>query len=162
MAVLRYTDEEFTAIMDKYGDTVLRICYVRLRNIQDAEDTFQDVFVSLYKAINKPDESYLKPWLIKTACNKCTSFLRSKKPVSDLSGNEAILPYDYDNTVEKAILSLEKNQRTAIYLFYYENFSAKEIASVLKITEGNVRVILHRARQQLKEILKEDYFEQSF
>lgn len=156
---MRYTDEEFTAIMNKYGDTVLRICYVRLRNLHDAEDAFQDVFVSLYKTLNKPDKSYLKPWLIKTACNKCTSFLRSKKPVSDLSGNEAVLPSSYDNTVEKAILSLEKNQRTAIYLFYYENLSAKEIASLLKITEGNVRVILHRARQQLKEILKEDYFE---
>ena len=159
MAVLRYTDEEFTAIMNEYGDTVLRICYVRLKNLHDAQDTFQDVFISLYKAINKPDESYLKPWLIKTACNKCTSFLRSKKPILDLSGNEAVLSPQYDNTVEKAILSLEKNQRTAIYLYYYESLSAKEIGKILNITEGNVRVILHRARQQLKEILKEDYLE---
>ena len=156
---MRYTDEEFTAIMDKFGDTVLRICYVRLRNLHDAEDAFQDVFVSLYKAVKKPDDSYIKPWLIKTACNRCTSFLRSKKPVQEIFDNETSVFEEYDNTVEQAILSLEKNQRTAIYLFYYENLSAEEIGKILKTSEGNVRVILHRARQQLKEILKEDYFE---
>ncbi len=156
---MRYTDKDFTAIMDKYGDMVLRICYVRLRNLFDAEDAFQDVFISLYKAVNTPQESYLKPWLIKTACNKCTSFLRSKKTTAELNDNISLSFSAYDNTVEKAILSLKKNERTAIYLFYYENLSAKEIAQTLNLTEGNVRVILHRAKKQLKEILKEDYFE---
>lgn len=156
---MRYTDEDFTAIMDKYGDMVLRICYVRLRNLFDAEDAFQDVFISLYKAVKKPQENYLKPWLIKTACNKCTSFLRSKKTTIELDDNASIAFPQYDNTIEKAILSLKKNERTTIYLFYYENLSAKEIAQTLNLTEGNVRVILHRARQELKEILKEDYFE---
>ncbi len=156
---MKYTDESFNAIMEKYGDMVLRICYVRLNNLHDAEDAFQEVFISLYKTLNKPDESYLKPWLIKTACNKCTSFLRSKKTVAQLNDNLSLSDLSYDNTVEKAILSLEKTQRTAIYLFYYENLSAKEIGEILKLKEGNVRVILHRARQELKEILKEDYFE---
>lgn len=156
---MRYSDDEFSAIMDKFGDMVLRICYVRLNNLHDAEDAFQDVFVSLYKALKKPEDSYLKPWLIKTACNRCASFLRSKKPVQELSGNEIQAFEEFDNTVEQAILSLEKNQRTAVYLFYYENLSARQIADVLKTTEGNVRVMLHRARLSLKEILKEDYFE---
>lgn len=156
---MKYTDEAFTAIMDKYGDMVLRICYVRLRNLFDAEDAFQEVFISLYKTSNKPDESYLKAWLIKTACNKCTSFLRSKKADAPLPDNASLSFTPYDNTVEQAILSLEKNQRTAIYLYYYESLSAKEIAEILKLNEGNIRVILHRARQELKELLKEDYFE---
>ena len=156
---MRYTDEEFTDIMNRFGDTVLRVCYVRLNSLFDAQDAFQDVFISLYRSKNKPAEEYIKPWLIKSACNRCASILRSRKHTVELTGNEQSIFHNYDDTVEKAILSLEKNQRTAIYLFYFENMSASEIAEVLNTTEGNVRVILHRARTSLKEILKEDYFE---
>ena len=154
-----YTDEEFTDIMNRFGDTVLRVCYVRLRSLADAQDAFQDVFISLYRSAKRPAEEYLKPWLIKAACNRCASMLRSRKRTVELSGNEQSISHNYDDTVEKALLSLEKNQRTAIYLFYYENMSASEIAKVLNTTEGNVRVILHRGRTSLKDILKEDYFE---
>ena len=156
---MRYTDEEFTDIMDRFGDTVLRICYVRLRNLHDAQDAFQDVFINLYRAQKKPEENYLKPWLIRTACNRCVSILRSKKQTSELKDNVAVFQPSFDNTVENAILSLEKNQRTAIYLFYYENMSAREIGKILGTSENNVRVILHRARAILKEVLKEDHFE---
>ncbi len=156
---MRYTDEEFTDIMDRFGDTVLRICYVRLRNLHDAQDAFQDVFINLYRAQKKPEENYLKPWLIRTACNRCASILRSKKQTSELKDNVAVFQPSFDNTVESAILSLEKNQRTAIYLFYYENMSAREIGKILGTSENNVRVILHRARAVLKEVLKEDHFE---
>lgn len=156
---MRYTDEEFTDIMDRFGDTVLRICYVRLRNLHDAQDAFQDVFINLYRAQKKPEENYLKPWLIRTACNRCASILRSKKQTSELKDDVAVFQPSFDNTVENAILSLEKNQRTAIYLFYYENMSAREIGKILGTSENNVRVILHRARAVLKEVLKEDHFE---
>ncbi len=156
---MRYTDEEFTAIMDRFGDTVLRICYVRLRNLHDAQDAFQDVFINLYRAQKQPEENYLKPWLIRTACNRCASVLRSKKQTFELKEDVAVFQPSFDNTVENAILSLEKNQRTAIYLFYYENMSAREIGKILGTSENNVRVILHRARAVLKEVLKEDHFE---
>ena len=154
-----YSDGEFTSIMDKYGDTVLRICYVRLGNKQDAEDVFQEVFISLYRAKNKPQDDFLKPWLIKTACNKCVSFFRSKKNTVTLEDTAFTTNCEFDNTVETAILSLEKKQRTCIYLFYYERLSTGEISKILKLSEGNVRQLLFRARKKLKEILKEDYFE---
>ncbi len=156
---MRYTDEEFSGIMNEYGDTVLRICFVRLGNLQDAEDAFQEVFVSLYNAVRKPAAEFLKPWLIRTACNKCVSIVRSKKNFIPLSDDSASVTDEFDNTVQNAILSLESNQRTAIYLFYYENLPSREIAKVLNTTDGNVRTLLSRARARLKEILKEDYFE---
>lgn len=156
---MTYSDSEFTAIMDKYGDTVLRICYVRLGNKQDAEDVFQEVFISLYRAKNKPQDEFLKPWLIKTACNKCVSFFRSRKKTVILEDSAVAPDSEFDNTVENAILSLEKKQRTCIYLFYYERLSVNEISEILKFSEANVRQLLFRARKKLKEILKEDYFE---
>lgn len=156
---MKYTDEDFTRIMHEHGDTVLRICYVRLRSLHDAQDAFQDVFVNLYRAKKKPDEAYLKPWLIKAACNRCTSVLRAKRPTVSLSGAEKGPDISFDDTVERAILSLEAKQRTAIYLFYYEKLKTSQIARILNTTDGNVRVILNRARGQLRDILKEDYFE---
>ena len=156
---LRYSDEEFTRIMNVHGDAVLRLCYVRLADRSAAEDVFQEVFISLYRAVKKPDEEYLLPWLIRVACNKCTSYLRSRKNYAELSGNEAAGDTTFDNTVENAVLSLDEPQRSAIYLFYYQQLTTREIAEHLGLKEGNVRVVLHRGREKLREMLKEDYFE---
>ena len=56
-----YTDEEFKRIMDDWGDMVLRICFVRLRNFADAQDAFQEVFLKLYRAKKTPEPGLLKP-----------------------------------------------------------------------------------------------------
>jgi RNA polymerase sigma-70 factor (ECF subfamily) len=59
-----------------------------------------------------------------------------------------------DSTVYDAVLKLPTKYRTAIHLFYYEDYSIKEIAHVLHASETAVKTWLHRARQQLKESLK--------
>ena len=133
-----YTDEEFKRIMDDWGDMVLRICFVRLRNFADAQDAFQEVFLKLYRAKKTPEPEFLKPWLIKTACKTC------------------------DRTVLSAVLSLSQTDRTLVYLFYYENLKTAEIARITGIKDATVRTRLRRARLTLKEILQEDLYEESF
>ncbi len=154
-----YTDEEFTRIMNEYGDTVLRICYVRLRSLHDAQDAFQDVFLQLYRAKNKPQEKSLKPWLIKTACNRCISIIRRDRHTEQLSGNEPASISAHDPAVRDALMKLNRQQRTAIYMFYYENMSTAEIAECMDIGESNVRVTLHRGREKLKTLLEEENYE---
>lgn len=157
-----YTDEEFTRIMKEFGDMVLRICFVRLRNFADAQDAFQEVFLKLYRAKTKPEPSFLKPWLIKTACNTCISQLRSRKIFVPLSED---IPADeefYDRTVLSAVLSLSKTDRLLVYLFYYENLKTAEISAATGIKDATVRTRLRRARLALKEILQEDFYEESF
>lgn len=156
---MSYSEEAFTRIMDLYGDTVLRICFVRLRSYADAQDAFQDVFLSLYRAKKPPEEAYLKPWLIRTACNRCVSLLRAKKPVMPLPEEIGATVTERNTAVTEAILSLPGPQRTAVYLFYYENMKTAEIASCTGQTDANVRVLLHRGREKLREILKEEYHE---
>ncbi len=155
-----YTDEEFARIMNEYGDTVLRICYVRLRSLHDAQDAFQDVFLQLYRTKNKPSDDLLKPWLIRVACNRCVSLIRRSKHTEELSGNEeAPKTSVHDSAVRDALMKLNKAQRTAIYMFYYENMSTAEIAECMDIGESNVRVTLHRGREKLKTLLKEEDYE---
>ena len=63
--------------------------------------------------------------------------------------------------VLEAVMSLAENYRIIVYLYYYEGYKTAEIAKILKKREASVRSALHRAREQLKTILKEDYdFEQ--
>ena len=159
---MTYSDQEFTAIMDAYGDMVLRICFVRLGRMADAQDAFQDVFLLLYTAKNKPRESYLKPWLIRTACNRCTSLLRKRRECAPLSGNELLPEGDVQNgAVREAVLSLPDTVRTAVYLYYFEELSPAQIASILQTSESNVRVRLHRGREALREQLKEEWQNES-
>jgi len=153
-----FTDEEFKATMDKYGDTVLRICYVRLRNLYDAQDAFQDVFISLYNAKNKPEGEHILPWLIKTACNRCVSVIRLRKHSVELTENIAATEDESDKKeqIAKAMLTLNRSQRTVVYLFYFENMKTAEIAESMGISESNVRVLLHRGREKLKAVIKEE------
>ena len=157
-----YTDEEFTYIMNTFGDMVLRICFVRLRNFADAQDVFQEVFLKLYRAKNPPTEDYLKPWLIKTACNQCISHLRGRRIELPLSEDLSAAEEFHDQTVINAVLSLTKTDRTIVYLFYYENLKTSEIARIIGMKDATVRTRLHRARLTLKELLQEDLYEESF
>lgn len=154
---MRYTDDEFKRIMDEYGDTVLRICTVRTGNLFDAQDAFQEVFISLYNAKNKPDTPYIKPWLIRCAINECITLMRKRKttvPVNELSA--VVLPDENDKTVVSAVMSLSENQRIPVYLFYFENMSTREIARATGKSETYVRVLLHRGREKLREILEDE------
>lgn len=157
-----YTDEEFKRIMDDWGDMVLRICFVRLRNFADAQDAFQEVFLKLYRAKKTPEPEFLKPWLIKTACNTCASQLRSRRIFLPLSEDIPAAAAFYDRTVLSAVLSLSQTDRTLVYLFYYENLKTAEIARITGIKDATVRTRLRRARLTLKEILQEDLYEESF
>ena len=157
-----YTDEEFTSIMNDWGDMVLRICFVRLRNFADAQDAFQEVFLKLYREKKPTDPSYLKPWLIRTACNTCVSHLRSRRIFLPLSEDIPAEKAFYDRTVVSAVLSLSQTDRTLVYLFYYEHLKTAEIARITGMKDATVRTRLHRARLTLKEILQEDLYEEPF
>ena len=57
----------------------------------------------------------------------------------------------------EAVLDLPEKYRVVIHLFYYEDYSVKEIAGVLKVGESNVKARLSRGRKMLREALKEEW-----
>jgi RNA polymerase sigma-70 factor (ECF subfamily) len=96
--------------------------------------------------------------LIKILINECTQILRKGKKVTYLSENSDTEIYNdsYENIdLTKAINSLNEELRVTTVLFYFEDMSTKDIAKLLKISDGTVRSRLTRARTKLKEIMGE-------
>ena len=154
-------DEQYLRIFNLYKNDIYRLAYSYTKNTAESDDIVQNVFVKLYKKqkiLNNSDIE-IKKWLIKVTINDCkTLFLSSwRKKIVFLSEKEEnlVTSKDNDNNLLDEINKLSKNERLAIFLYYYENYSCKEIADILKISESGVQSRLMRARNILKETLKE-------
>lgn len=154
MPSLLRADKEIIAIYNRHVDTVYRLCFSFMKNKADAEDMVQETFLRLLSE-NRVFESekHEKAWLIVTASNLCKDSLRKW-----WRRNENIEDYTTvareqnfgDPTILKAILSLPKDYKTAVYMYYYEGYTTVEIAEYLHCPETTVRSRLSRARAQLR------------
>lgn len=139
----------------KYKDDVYRLALSYTRNPAEAEDVCQSVFV---KGMEQPSitPGKEKAWLMQVTANQCRNLLRSGwwKKTQPL---EEALPAETgeDSGVYQAVMALPPKYRVVVYLRYYEEYSTKEMAALLRISESNVTTRLNRARQMLKESLKE-------
>ena len=150
------------AMIEKYSNMVYRMAYSMVKNPQDAEDIHQDVFV---KYIGKrpvfESEDHAKAWFLKVTINMSKNLWKTawkQKVVSlvdyDLEEQEA--PPQKEDALIEVVKRLPQKYRTVIHLFYYEELSVEEIATLLKAKPSTVRTQLTRARSRLKELLKED------
>lgn len=153
------TDEIIEQDLDCYGDMLLRLAYSYMKNMHDAEDILQDVFVQLMKNIDIFESSeHKKSWLITVTRNLCKNKLKSSwfKKRDEL----VEMPY-YDNykndDVIDAVMKLPLKYREVIHLFYYEDYATAQIAEIINKKESTVRSLLHRGRNILKDALKEGY-----
>ena len=155
-------NNDLDALFETYGDMVYRLALVRTRSIADAEDVVQEVFLRCLK--NNPvfqSAEHQKAWLLKVAvnCSKTlmgSAFRRHSVP-EDAMGELVSEDDSPDSTVYDAVLKLPEKYRTAIHLYYYEDYTVKEIASLMRTTESTVKSWLHRARGMLKETLGGEY-----
>jgi RNA polymerase sigma-70 factor (ECF subfamily) len=168
-------NDEITRLMGMYGSDVLRIAYLYLRDLQRAEDAFQEVFVKVYKNYDRfQGRSSEKTWIMKITINLCNDMLRSpwiKKVVPFLRSVPkqqtvddvayTIIATEQQKQLFVAVMGLDAVFKDVIILYYYEQFSTQEVANLLGIAEGTVRSRLHRAREQLKQTIAErrEYFE---
>lgn len=150
--------EDVNRVMDAYADMVRRICFVHLKNRHDTEDVFQNVYMKylLYEGSFASSE-HEKAWFARVTINACTDWLRAlsrKKwvPLEVLSEERAVLD-EPSNEVLEAVLKLPEKYRDVIYLFYYEEYSAVEIAEILGKKENTVYTWLSRAKDILREKL---------
>jgi RNA polymerase sigma-70 factor (ECF subfamily) len=158
MSSVKGTDEYIAETVEKYSDTLLRLCYTYVKNSSDAEDITQDVFLSLLKR-EAPFESaeHEKAWLLRLAINKCKNHLKSgwirhNTPLDDtLSENIPDEHFTGENTVLEAVMALPEKYRTPIHLFYYNELSIKEIAAAIGKKEATVGTLLARGRKLLKD-----------
>lgn len=139
----------------RYRDDVYRLAVSFTRSDQEAEDVCQTVFLKLLeqKTITPGKE---RAWLMQVTANQCRSLLRSGWWKNTAPLDETIpAPDTQDGGIRQAVMGLKPKYRVVVYLHYYEQYTTSEIARMLKITPSAVTTRLARARQQLRQVLKE-------
>lgn len=143
----------------EYGNSLFRLCSVMTGNRDDAEDAVQECFLKyVEKAPDFNDTEHEKAWLIRVASNICKDILRKRKHQSFVSLDEIRnLGVCEDNAqILELLISLEEKYRIVIHLHYVEGYKAREIASMLGISEAAVKKRLQRGREALKEIYEKE------
>jgi len=159
-------EDQITAenAVDRYADMVYRLAISQMKNKADADDLFQEVFVRLVRHIGELQSwEHVKAWLIRVTVNcakkhfdlywnKNVDYIEDEETIR---GEEAYEPPP-EQPVREAVLKLPPKYRLVVHLFYYEEFSVAEIARLTEQKEGTVKSQLHRAREMLKKLLREE------
>lgn len=168
----------FEDLVNKYKQPVINLLYRTVRDLEEAEDLAQNVFVQVYKSAERYRvEAKFTTWLFTIARNLALNELRrrSRHPASSLdaalepgeesagkqfedlrsaSGPDQLLQGELTAKVEEALASLPENQRTAILLFKEKEMSYEEISKILECSLSATKSLIHRGRETLKERLK--------
>ena len=154
--------EDLGSVIDRYSNTLYKICFLILKNEFDTKDVLQETFLAYYtKSPEFESEEHKKAWLIKVSQNKCREFLRFHKkheclPLSEM--DESFVMIDGLHSDERELLSLILNldyKRKSVFILHYiEGYSIEETAQLLKITPAAAKKRLQRAREALKSDYK--------
>lgn len=149
------SEYEIMRAMDTYADMVRRLCMINLKNYADTEDIFQTVFLkyALSETVFESSE-HEKAWFIRVTLNACKDLLKSffrktSVPLDTLLETPAVVDESKKEVLE-AVLSLPEKHRQIVYLYYYEGYSANEIATILRMNVNTVYTHMTRARKKLK------------
>ena len=168
----------FTKLIEKYKQPVMNLAFRTFRDLTEAEDLAQNVFVQAWKSAPRyePTAKFFT-WLFTIARNLCLNEIRRRtrhpaesldqtrdgsndQPLYQIEDQRVVLAADEllrDELVEKvdtALTSLPENQRTALLLCREEELSYEEIAAVLGCSLSATKSLIHRARETLKLKLK--------
>lgn len=158
------SEYEVNRAIDKYSDTVKRICVVYLKSHSDTEDIFQTVFMKYLLSSNEfESDEHEKAWFIRVTINSCKDLLKSflKKntvPLEIIAEQSVEMPSENSHVLE-AVLSLPKKYKEVVYLYYYEEYTAVEISKILNKNVNTIYTLLSRAKALLKDKLGGEEYE---
>lgn len=155
--IVRLNDPE--AAVRKYGDSLLSVCSVMLRNRENAKDAVQECFLKyIEKAPVFESESHEKAWLIRVAVNECRDMLRYEKRHSLFSlediGDEQMT--EDDAQILGLLMKLDEKYRLVLHLHYVEEYKIEETAKTLGITVSAAKKRLQRGRDALRELYEKE------
>lgn len=151
------SDEYIEQTVKNYSPSMLKAAYTLLKSTSDAEDAVQDAFVAfITKAPDFKNEEHKKAWLLRVTINISKNMLKAgwrnkfyvSEEISVSDKTDDVLPY---------VLDLDEKYRIVVHLYYYEGYSLKEIANILKLPLATVGTRLSRGRKILEVELKEDF-----
>ncbi|TPG36276.1 RNA polymerase sigma factor [Flavobacterium pectinovorum] len=161
---MKEKEQEFLNRIEKHKGILYKVSKMYMDNHDDQQDLFQEIICQLWKSYDSfRNESQFSTWMYRVAVNTAIVFLRKEKRKVDKYeiASENIKEDEGDSHIKesqidhfyKAVQKLEKIDK-AIIFYQLEGFSHKEIGDNLGISEGNARVKLNRAKEKLKEIIK--------
>ncbi len=151
------SDEYIEETIKKYSSSMLRTAFSLLKSTADAEDAVQEAFIKLItKAPEFENDEHQKAWLLRVTVNISKNMLKAARR-KNLPLTEEIPYSEKSDDVLPYVLSLDEKYRAVIHLYYYENYSIKEIAEILSLPSATVGTRLSRARKMLEKSLKEDF-----
>lgn len=182
-ALLRQVDQgnevAFTKLMQRHQDRVYRLALRLLRQPQEAEDAAQEVFLKAYQNAGRfTPTSTVAAWLNRITANHCLNLLRSRKARKEVAWEDLDSPsgqsVEFADTageasnplklvtgkecaahIQQALAGLPENQRQALVLKRFGDFSYQEIGEILGLSASAVDGLIKRARQNLRQVLGE-------
>lgn len=147
-----YSSESIRELYERNFDTLYRVCYMYMKNIQDTEDAVHNAFLKAIETRKQfESENHEKAWLIRVASNICKNMLkaacRKNEPL-----NDNIPDSNISNEAKELLSELSKlpdKLKIPVYLFYYDGYSSEEIGQMLHISSSAVRTRLQKARERL-------------
>lgn len=156
-------DHEAERLVYTYADLILRVSYTYLKSTHDAEDICQTVLIKLIgSAQTFQNAEHERAWVIRATANACKDVLKSARRRTSApleAAATAAAPEPPDNAVLEAVMELPEAFREALYLYYYEGYTAREIARMTDRSEDAVHANLSRGRAKLRTLLEGDTHE---
>lgn len=140
-------------VIEKYSNMIYRLAMARTGNREMSEDVYQEVFLRLAKKLPQfENEEHEKAWLIRVTINCSKNMINSgfMRHRAELDEN---LTFETPERHEiyYAVQKLPLKYKTVIHLYYYENYSIKEISKILHVNENTIKTRLARARKELEK-----------
>ncbi|WP_343208385.1 sigma-70 family RNA polymerase sigma factor [Anaerolentibacter hominis] len=141
-----------------YKDTIYRVALNYCGSPQDADDIVQEALLRLYTCRTEfESEDHVRRWLIRVTLNLCKNTMRwyvrrQHVPLEDVADS---IRQQEQSDLFLAVMALPKKYRIVLYLFYYEEYTTREIAQLLNITVSSTTTRLSRARRLLRSQLTE-------
>lgn len=169
--ILAGKTEEYAYFLDTYGQPVFSLIVRMVNSEEDAEELTQDTFMKAFEHLSSFNgKSSFSTWIYRSAYNTALSFLRKKNVeqtviddnqwnrISDTQIDDA-LNNESEEQIEKlqqALTKLTAEERALVTLFYEEEHSIQELAQILNLNEGNIKVKLHRLRKKLYVLMQKE------
>ena len=157
------SEQEVSEAIDRYADTVKRLCAIHLKNHADTEDVFQTVFIKYaFRSPEFESTEHEKAWIIRVTVNACKDLLKSSFRKRTVSFDEMVENSYEENTesadVIEAVKELPKKYRDVVYLYFYEGYTAVQIGKILSKNVNTVYTYIDRSKKMLRERLGGDGF----
>lgn len=160
-------EQSFTKLIEENKLKFYKTAKIILKNDDDCYDALQEALISIYNNFEQlKNKEFFSTWATRIVINKCYDLLRkNKKNIVSFEENyeSEIQSSEFDNYdidlygIKKAMNNLSEGLKLIVILYYYDDYSIKEISNIINIPEGTVKSRLSKAREIIKkELMKEE------